>query len=126
MILRFPHLNQALPFQGVNVQWGERFALEILPTSNKCFASLQTDLRDALVLRDRSLDPPFSLVCHHDNLIAVASILVLLPRRLSIGKSIPELGMLCRYIFQSLGRESELKRLEDKVLVYPVMWLLIK
>jgi hypothetical protein len=98
------------------------------------------------VLRDCPLYPPVSLICHHDDFIAVAAVLVLRPRRLSVGEVDPELRMFGGYILQLLCRVSELQcsifyglviyttgwmirgayLLEDEVFVHPVVGLLVE
>ena len=73
-----------------------------------------------------SFYPALSFVRHHDDLLTIACVPVLSPRRLPVRKFDPKLSVSGRDILESLRRVPELERLEKKVLVHPVMRLLVE
>jgi hypothetical protein len=73
------------------------------------------------MIRNLALDPFFPLICDHDDFLLAIRVFILAPRRITIGETIPQLRMACRYVLEPLRWVSELQRLEDKVNVDPVM-----
>jgi hypothetical protein len=126
MLYSSNHLYQFLPYYWLNLQWQEMGALLIIPAFNKYFACPPSNLCNLLMFSHRSFYPPLSFIRHHDYLVPFASVLVPFPWHFSISKIDPELRMLGGYVFQFLGWVSELECLEDVVLVYPVMCLLVE
>jgi hypothetical protein len=118
--------NQTLSFQRRNIHWEEKLTLLLLPTSNKRLARPPSKFHNLLVFRDCPLYPTFPFIRHHDHFIAMASVIVLSPRRVTVRKVDPELRMFRGYVLQPLRRIPELERLEDVVLVHPVMCLLVE